>query len=69
MTSGRRIGVAGIGCGGMGRVHARAYVRVRHHFPGRPYGSVLADAVASAVLLDAMTESVARGRWVELARG
>jgi predicted dehydrogenase len=36
---------------------------------GRPSGPVLPDAVASAVLLDAMTESVARGRWVELASG
>jgi predicted dehydrogenase len=34
---------------------------------GRPSGSVPAEAVASAVLLDAMTESVAHGRWVELA--
>ncbi|MCU1613585.1 MAG: hypothetical protein JWO98_1125 [Frankiales bacterium] len=34
MSSGRRIGVAVIGCGWMGRVHAQAYVRVRHHFPG-----------------------------------
>ena len=37
MNSGRqRIGVAVIGCGWMGRVHAQAYARVRQHFPELP---------------------------------
>jgi predicted dehydrogenase len=33
-ASSRPIGVGVIGFGWMGRVHAQAYVRVRHHFPG-----------------------------------
>jgi len=32
--SARPIGVGVIGFGWMGRVHAQAYARVRHHFPG-----------------------------------
>jgi predicted dehydrogenase len=35
------IGVAVIGFGWMGRVHARAYARVRHHFPELPLSPVL----------------------------
>jgi predicted dehydrogenase len=33
---------------------------------GKPYGSTLADAVRSAVTLDAMAESAAKGGWVTL---
>jgi predicted dehydrogenase len=32
----RRIGVAVVGFGWMGRVHTQAFVRVRHHFPALP---------------------------------
>ncbi|MBY4108269.1 Gfo/Idh/MocA family oxidoreductase [Rhodococcus fascians] len=33
---------------------------------GKPHGATLRDAVRSAEILDAMTESVASGRWIEL---
>ena len=42
------VGVAVIGCGWMGRVHARAYTRVRHHFPDLPV-AVVPVAVADDV--------------------
>jgi predicted dehydrogenase len=32
----RRIGVAVVGFGWMGRVHTQAFLRVRHHYPGLP---------------------------------
>jgi predicted dehydrogenase len=35
-----RLGVAVIGFGWMGRVHAQAYARVRHHFPDLPVTAV-----------------------------
>src|SRR5687768_864366 len=44
----RPIGVGVIGFGWMGRVHAQAYARVRHHFPGLalvPELVVVADEV------------------------
>lgn len=42
-----------------------------HHFlrsvsEGTPYGPTLADAVASATALDAMTRSVRQRAWVDL---
>ncbi|SFK38272.1 Gfo/Idh/MocA family protein [Geodermatophilus ruber] len=46
MTRGfRPLGVAVVGFGWMGRVHAQAYARVRHHFPELP---VLPELVAVA---------------------
>ncbi|MCV2490266.1 Gfo/Idh/MocA family oxidoreductase [Geodermatophilus sp. YIM 151500] len=36
MAGARDVGVAVIGFGWMGRVHAQAYARVRHHFPDLP---------------------------------
>ena len=44
----QRIGVAVIGCGWMGRVHAQAYARVRHHFPGLPLEPQLVVAADDA---------------------
>jgi predicted dehydrogenase len=43
-----RVGVAVIGFGWMGRVHAQAYARVRHHFPNLPV-TVVPVAVADDV--------------------
>src|SRR5579859_4565579 len=35
---------------------------------GRPYGATVADAVAAALALDAMAESVRTGSWVEVGK-
>lgn len=43
-----------------------AYNFLRSIAEGKPYGSTLADAVRSAVVLDAMAESAVRGSWVTL---
>jgi predicted dehydrogenase len=48
-TPGGEIGIGVIGFGWMGRVHARAYARLRHHFPELPLTPrllVVADPVA-----------------------
>lgn len=45
MTRGvRPIGVAVVGFGWMGRAHAQAYARVRHHFPELPVPDLVAVA-------------------------
>src|SRR3954452_17525566 len=36
MSAGGPIGVGVVGFGWMGRVHAQAYARVRHHYPDAP---------------------------------
>jgi hypothetical protein len=33
---------------------------------GTPYGATLADAISSALVLEAMEESVSSGAWVTL---
>jgi predicted dehydrogenase len=43
-----------------------AYNFLRSIAEGKPYGSTLADAVRSAVALDAMAESAVKGSWVTL---
>jgi predicted dehydrogenase len=43
-----------------------AYRFLRSVAEGKPYGTTLDDAVRSATALDAMSESVATGRWVSL---
>jgi predicted dehydrogenase len=43
-----------------------AYRFVRSIAEGKPYGTTLDDAVASARILDAMTASVARRGWIDL---
>jgi len=43
-----------------------AYNFLRSIAEGKPYGSTVVDAVRSAVALDAMAESAAKGSWVTL---
>jgi predicted dehydrogenase len=43
-----------------------AYNFLRSIADGKPYGATVDDAVRSAVALDAMVESAARGTWVSL---
>jgi predicted dehydrogenase len=35
---------------------------------GRPHGATIGDAVRAALVLDAMTESVRTGGWVEVGK-
>jgi predicted dehydrogenase len=46
-----------------------AYRFLRSVVEGKPYGTTLDDAVRSATVLDAMSESVETGRWVSLNGG
>jgi predicted dehydrogenase len=46
-----------------------AYRFLRSVVEGKPYGTTLDDAVRSATVLDAMSESVRTGRWVSLTGG
>jgi len=43
-----------------------AYHFVRSIAEGKPYGATVEDAVSSAIVLDAMTRSVATGTWITL---
>ena len=56
------LGVGIIGFGWMGRVHAQAYTRVRHHFPSidpRPRLVAIADEVPGRA--EAAADAVRRG--------
>jgi predicted dehydrogenase len=55
-VSARPVGVAVVGFGWMGRAHAQAYARVRHHFPALP---VVPDLVAVADEVPGRAESAA----------
>ncbi len=67
----RPIGVAVIGFGWMGQVHARAYARVRHHYPAlalAPHPVLVADAEGDrrADARDRYGFETATGRWQDL---
>jgi predicted dehydrogenase len=58
VSSARRLGVGVVGFGWMGQVHARAYARLRHHYPDlpmRPRLVAVADSADDGRLDDAVT--------------
>jgi len=70
--TGRRIGVAVIGFGWMGTVHARAYVRLPHHYPDLPLRADLitvADEVPgrAEAAADQYGFATATSDWQEIA--
>jgi len=56
----RPFGVAVAGFGWMGRVHAQAYARVRHHFPGLPLAPIFLIVAVQLIELAAAPRTVVR---------